>query len=139
MSVVLHLRCRCLKLFTSFGNYSRPTGPVSTKIGTMHFGVIGIQLFSNERPMSWLIGWCFKPYRQYFSPITAATTIRILLWQLENFFSTVTVLVNQTGHNVSSQLGKVKPRLFKWKATLCQGKRKSNQNNENTYQSFQNY
>ena len=50
LSVDIFVVAALNKLFTFFIDFYRTTGPVSTKIGTKHFGVMGIQFCSNERP-----------------------------------------------------------------------------------------
>ena len=46
----------CLKTFHIFIFFSRTTGPISTKLGTKHPWVKGIQIYSNEGPRSFPMG-----------------------------------------------------------------------------------
>ena len=48
---IAKLHCQNLKIF-----FIRTTGPISTKLGTKHLWVMGIQICSNEKPRPFLRG-----------------------------------------------------------------------------------
>ena len=50
---IVHRRCRCpCRIFHILIIFSRTTGPISTRLGTMHPWTKGIQVNSNEGPSS---------------------------------------------------------------------------------------
>ena len=86
----------------------------------------------------WYIRWCFTPYRQYFSHMTALITIRILLQELEYLYFRATGPVStklDTMHlcnwaKWNQNCLHKKPSFFK---------EREQQNNENTCQSSLKY